>query len=331
MKLVVSRRPVGKVGETHSVFPGLSIGDRACAVRRGSAPPTIHKFTAPARHGVRRPAPSQPLIGRGKPRPVFASRAPDAAATDYTRRRDNAHKIEELEVLYPWHPWFGRVVHVHEVIEQRAGGVLRCSLDGDASRRWRELPQWMFDRAAIGDGAEQGWSASLSGDGNTAIVGGLIDNNLAGAAWVYTQPTFAGIPGKANCFGQSVTGCKGSSAASMPRPQPWGSQASGHCRMQFWRFAADSSSVSCSLRAVSRVPMPGRIDHAEMRPDRMERRMGLIPASPNSAVFGSGSAPRATLRFKASIRLMTLGGSAIARGVVASPFVFASTSSHSAL
>jgi hypothetical protein len=29
VKLVGSRRPVGKVGETHSVFPGLSIGDRA--------------------------------------------------------------------------------------------------------------------------------------------------------------------------------------------------------------------------------------------------------------------------------------------------------------
>jgi hypothetical protein len=42
---------------------------------------------------------------------------------------------------------FGRVVHVHEVIEQRAGGVLHCSPDGDASRRWLELPQWMFDRA----------------------------------------------------------------------------------------------------------------------------------------------------------------------------------------
>ncbi len=40
----------------------------------------------------------------------------------------------------------------------------------------------------------------------------------------------------------------------------------------------------------------------------------------------------ARLRFKASIRLMTLGGSAIARGVVAtSPFVFASTSSQRVL
>ena len=75
-------------------------------------------------------------------------RAQGACAPGCTRRRDNAHKIEELEVLYPWHPWFGRVVHVHEVIEQRAGGVLRCSPDGDASRRWLELPQWMFDRAA---------------------------------------------------------------------------------------------------------------------------------------------------------------------------------------
>jgi hypothetical protein len=55
VKLVGSRRPVGKVGETHGVFPGLSIGDRAGAVRWGSAQPTVHKFTAPPRHGVRRP------------------------------------------------------------------------------------------------------------------------------------------------------------------------------------------------------------------------------------------------------------------------------------
>src|SRR6202048_4816444 len=62
VKLVGSRRPVGKLGETRSVFPGLSIGDRACAVRRGSAQPTVHKFTAPPRHRVRRPVLSQPSI-----------------------------------------------------------------------------------------------------------------------------------------------------------------------------------------------------------------------------------------------------------------------------
>src|SRR5438552_12911738 len=80
--------------------------------------------------------------------PAFERQGSNAVACGCTKRRDNAHKIEELEVLYPWHPWFGRVVHVHEVIEQRAGGVFHCSPDGDASRRWLELPQWMFDRAA---------------------------------------------------------------------------------------------------------------------------------------------------------------------------------------
>ncbi len=63
--------------------------------------------------------------------------------------------------------------------------------------------------APFGNGAEQGWSASLSGDGNTVIVGGLIDNNLAGAAWVYAKPAFAGTPGRENCFGQSVTALQG--------------------------------------------------------------------------------------------------------------------------
>src|SRR6516162_3716969 len=43
----------------------------------------------------------------------------------------------------------------------------------------------------VGTGAvgptEQGWSVAMSADGKTAIVGGIVDNGLAGAAWVYTR------------------------------------------------------------------------------------------------------------------------------------------------
>nr|WP_162143083.1 FG-GAP-like repeat-containing protein [Pedobacter glucosidilyticus] len=35
--------------------------------------------------------------------------------------------------------------------------------------------------------ARQGWSVSISADGNTAIVGGYTDNSSIGAAWVYTR------------------------------------------------------------------------------------------------------------------------------------------------
>jgi hypothetical protein len=35
--------------------------------------------------------------------------------------------------------------------------------------------------------AEQGFSVSISGDGNTAIVGGPFDNSATGAAWIFTR------------------------------------------------------------------------------------------------------------------------------------------------
>ena len=38
--------------------------------------------------------------------------------------------------------------------------------------------------STVGD---QGWSVSISADGNTAIVGGYSDNNDVGAAWIYTR------------------------------------------------------------------------------------------------------------------------------------------------
>ncbi len=40
---------------------------------------------------------------------------------------------------------------------------------------------------AIGRGVSFGVSISLSEDGNTALVGGMYDNNTTGAAWVYTR------------------------------------------------------------------------------------------------------------------------------------------------
>src|SRR5262249_17781808 len=54
-------------------------------------------------------------------------------------------------------------------------------------------------------GAGQGSSVALSADANTVLVGGPEDNNGIGAAWVYTQPVFAGTPGYSNCYGKSVT------------------------------------------------------------------------------------------------------------------------------
>jgi hypothetical protein len=67
-----------------------------------------------------------------------------------TRRR-NAHGtgiLGEREVLYRWHPWAGRVVGIHEVIERATGNVARCRVTPGAGGRLLEVPVWMFDRAS---------------------------------------------------------------------------------------------------------------------------------------------------------------------------------------
>ena len=75
---------------------------------------------------------------------------PGGAVARCTTRRGNAHSTEigeEREVLYPWHPWAGCIVLVHEAVEKLDGTVLRCSREGGSRERWLELPAWMFDRA----------------------------------------------------------------------------------------------------------------------------------------------------------------------------------------
>jgi hypothetical protein len=71
------------------------------------------------------------------------------------------------------------------------GGSLDNSFVGAAWVFTRTSGVWMQRGAKlVGSGAatpaEEGTSAALSADGNTAVVGGPADNSSAGAAWVYT-------------------------------------------------------------------------------------------------------------------------------------------------
>jgi len=58
-------------------------------------------------------------------------------------RRQNTHGTDvcaEREVAYRWHPWAGRIVRIHEVIEKAGGAVARCSVANVHSDRLMELP-----------------------------------------------------------------------------------------------------------------------------------------------------------------------------------------------
>jgi hypothetical protein len=51
---------------------------------------------------------------------------------------------------------------------------------------WRQQGAKLVGTGAIGL-AQQGWSIALSGDGNTALIGGPGDDNKVGAAWIFQR------------------------------------------------------------------------------------------------------------------------------------------------
>ena len=53
--------------------------------------------------------------------------------------------------------------------------------------------------------ADQGFSLSLSADGNTAIVGGPVDNSSAGAAWVFAVDAGVGLVEDAHATGGTIS------------------------------------------------------------------------------------------------------------------------------
>jgi len=73
-----------------------------------------------------------------------------------TARQHNAHRTEEREVFYPWHPWFGLRVFVHEVVTRASVRVFRCTGPAQETARCHEVPEWMFDRAACCGVAQAG-------------------------------------------------------------------------------------------------------------------------------------------------------------------------------
>jgi hypothetical protein len=65
---------------------------------------------------------------------------------DCTTRLQNAHRTEELEVLYRWHPWAGCIVQIHEVVAKASGKRRSVQPRRRSSARFVGTAE-MFDRA----------------------------------------------------------------------------------------------------------------------------------------------------------------------------------------
>ena len=89
--------------------------------------------------------------GRSRLDPASARQGSSAGAFGCRTGFENAHGTVSRELLYPWHPWCGLQVAVHEAITRADGVAFRCTLTGSGGDRWLEVPAWMFDRVTCPD------------------------------------------------------------------------------------------------------------------------------------------------------------------------------------
>jgi hypothetical protein len=75
-----------------------------------------------------------------------SSPIPDAGESCDTTTRHKTHSTE-LEVYYPWHPWFGLKVTANRPFMRRGVARVYATLEHEGRPQQLEMPGWMFDRA----------------------------------------------------------------------------------------------------------------------------------------------------------------------------------------
>jgi hypothetical protein len=64
-----------------------------------------------------------------------------------TTERYKTHKTDSSQVVYRWHPWYGREVTIYGERNRRGTIVFICRIGGDEKTSPLEVPAWMFDTA----------------------------------------------------------------------------------------------------------------------------------------------------------------------------------------
>ena len=140
---VLDQQEFGRLDQREAAFP-VQEGKRRChwlapAKRRVAGIGGV--IPRPEESLPRAPVPVVPLPwAPGRLCPSL-----NAYATADTTQQRNTHNIESREVRYPWHPWCGRVVAVHQTFAKNGWVVSHCSIEENAEARHLEIPEWMFD------------------------------------------------------------------------------------------------------------------------------------------------------------------------------------------
>src|SRR4051794_3546478 len=152
---------------------------------------------------------SGPTTRSARPAPQSAGTWP--STTSHHKTHSTAAG-DEVTVVYAWHPWAGRPVRLHEVIERATGASARCSLVDATIARLQEIPAWMLDASACRTARTTAQPvAALSA---LAALRTLLSDAMRGA------PTGAAIASPESCGDRHATPLSPTSKAASPtRPR----------------------------------------------------------------------------------------------------------------
>ena len=106
----------------------VNLASATCAYRKVRFERTGDEARRPG-HAIRCGQSSEPGV-----RPANLCSMSGAFSPCCTTRQHNAHRTEEREVLYRWHPWCGRRVFVHDVSFKGGVRIFRCAETAQVAR-----------------------------------------------------------------------------------------------------------------------------------------------------------------------------------------------------
>ncbi len=181
---------------------------------------------------------------RNRPGPASSGQGSSVADGRCTTSLHKTHGTAisgETTVVYGWHPWSGRVIRLHEVIERATGASARCSLVDVFVVRVQELPVWMLD-ATVCRATHPATEPVAALGALTALAGllreaarhttadavpnvGVASPESQGERRAATAPSSA--PEAASTIGTALGGYAGASGCSAAMEQPAGSDPPG--------------------------------------------------------------------------------------------------------
>ncbi len=173
---------------------------------------------------------------------------------------------------------------------QDGGGAGAAWVFARAGAAWAQQGSKLTGGEERGSG-EFGWSVALSGEGATALVGGIGDGAKTGAAWAFADPSLAGgePPGGDGPSGGTPGGGEPASgtqtqapAGSPPGVTPRAKQGVGAYQGRRWRGRARRPARDRAQRARERgAPVHG---------------LGRLPRAPHAQARAAGEGCKTLLR-----------------------------------